>query len=504
MSASGERLLKGYLPYLWIILAGFVLYAKTLSFGFVYLDDQTLILENFAFLHNLANVFQAFRQDIYHLLPNALPYYRPLLMVSFIADAAIGGLSPVIYHLSNIIFHLFASCLVFALLLKMNYDRTASFVLALVFTVHPALAQAVAWIPGRNDSLLAVFIFASFWFYLQYLGRGGRANYAAHLALLLLALFTKETAIILAAASLLYLHLIVKEKLFSKREAALLAGWLFVLGLWFFCRQAAHLPTFYAPLKAVLIAALQNMPALVQFTGKIFFPVNLSVCPLVRDTSLVYGAAAVMLLAIFLALGKAVDRSRVLFGFIWFFLFLIPTLFYWNPTLSGGTNLHLEHRLYVPLLGMFLVLLETNLFKNNRLPRATLIVLSALLIGSLLLLTNSHLENFRDQRAFWSNAACTSPHLSMAHSALGLIYYYAGEPEKAVPEFRRAIELKPSNAAMHNALGAVYLRKGRFPEAEQEFRTALRIDPSDKNARQNLSALPGWRARARKKLTHER
>ncbi|UCD55136.1 MAG: hypothetical protein JSV93_06410, partial [Candidatus Omnitrophota bacterium] len=169
-------------PILLIACLGFLVYSQTLFFDFTYLDDNVLILGNRKFLSKLSNIPQAFRQDVFFSYEDA--YYRPLLTISFILDAQLPfalypspkpspqrgegrvrgrgeqgkGFS---YHLTNIVIHLLAACLLFLLLIKLKYREGLAIFFSLIFTVHPVLTQAVAWLPGRNDSLLAVFIFSS-------------------------------------------------------------------------------------------------------------------------------------------------------------------------------------------------------------------------------------------------------------------------------------------------------------------------------------------------------
>jgi protein O-mannosyl-transferase len=89
-------------------------------------------------------------------------YYRPMMTISLILDAQIGGASPFIYHFTDIVIHLLASCLLFLFFKKLNYRKDLSFFFALIFAIHPVLSQAVGWIPGRNDTLLTVFILLAF------------------------------------------------------------------------------------------------------------------------------------------------------------------------------------------------------------------------------------------------------------------------------------------------------------------------------------------------------
>jgi len=151
--------LKTWRPYAIIIIIGCLLYAKTLSFDFVEYDDRRLIAENQSFISDLSNLFQAFTQDAFNVSfhCSSKSYYRPVLTASLIFDAQWGGTNLFIYRVTNLIIHISTCCLLFLFFCRMGFGKSVSLLFSVIFLVHPILTQAVAWIPGRNDSLLAFF-----------------------------------------------------------------------------------------------------------------------------------------------------------------------------------------------------------------------------------------------------------------------------------------------------------------------------------------------------------
>src|SRR3989339_2193475 len=163
-----NNFLSGWRPYALIALIGLIVYAQTLSFGFSGLDDKRLILHNFEVIKSLSNLPRVFQQSPY-LDSSPVDQYRPIHVLSFMLEAQLGGKEPLVYHFSNLLTHLLGDCLVFILLLRLGYKRQLSFIFAALFTAHPALSQAVAWIPGRNDSQLAIFVLLSFLCFAEFL-----------------------------------------------------------------------------------------------------------------------------------------------------------------------------------------------------------------------------------------------------------------------------------------------------------------------------------------------
>ena len=80
--------LRSWRPYFILVVLGFVLYSQILSFDLTYLDDNTLIIDNWEIISNLRNIPLAFSSDAFFSGTNF--YYRPLLNVSFMLDALWG------------------------------------------------------------------------------------------------------------------------------------------------------------------------------------------------------------------------------------------------------------------------------------------------------------------------------------------------------------------------------------------------------------------------------
>ena len=76
-----------------------------------------------------------------------------------------------------------------------------------------------------------------------------------------------------------------------------------------------------------------------------------------------------------------------------------------------------------------------------------------------------------------------------AHNNLGQRYQQNGEFEKAVAEFKKALELNPNFPSALNNLGVCYGQLRRYREAEASFRSALALNPRDVYAMNNLAIM---------------
>ncbi len=466
-SAVEEIFLKNkWTPYLWIALIGLALYIKTVYFEATYLDDDILILNNFPFLGKLSNILQAFRQEVFKQCN--FSFYRPILIASFIIDANIGRGSSLVFHLTNIFLHIAASSLLFMFLTKSNYRKDLALFFSILFTVHPVLVQAVAWIPGRNDSLLAVFSLASFISFVNYLNTDRLKWYAFHVLFFGLALFTKESAIGLAALFFGFLHLIWKEKFFSSREKKLALGWAATASFWFIMRHMAIKKPLDMSVFEVGANMIRNFPAFIQYAGKMMFPFNLSVFPIIQDTSSAYGIIAFCTLLLLFRHSKNVRYAHVLFGALWLAVFILPSFI--RPVSDIEVNDFLEHRLYLPMMGFMIVLLETGPVNRIDFKRKKAAAAGALLIAIFSVTSFIHADNFKNELNFWKNAATTSPNaVTIVHPSLAAAYAARGMTDLAEKECGKAIALNPRVRGAHNVLGWIYMNKGMLDEAEAEF-----------------------------------
>lgn len=444
-----------------------------------------MILDRIKELRDFSHLGNIFTTDVFHLAGKSASYYRPMLVLSFMLNAFFSSENPFGYHLFNVVAHLFAVCLIFALLLRLGFDRLKSFCLSILFLVHPALVQAVAWIPGRNDSLLTVFILLAFLSFIKYLKEFRLKDLCWHFVFFLCALLTKESAVVFPVLCILYFFLISADE--KKRlPVKLIAGWIFCLAAWFFLRTAA-VKTSFMIFGTWVKFTLVNSPALLLYLGKAFFPFNLSVLPILQDSSLFFGIAALVLIFMLMRLTPYKDRKGIMFGWLWFLLFLFFAFVRPGSPLAPAD--FLEHRLYLPMIGLMIVLIQLRPCPTLRY-RKTLIALSSGISFLIFLVVNIvYVQNFKDRLSFWRDAVQHSPHAPLAHANLGAMYYLEGKNEAASHEYYKALDLNPRQEMVYSNLGLIFMREGKWQKAEHSFLLEIQLNPSYADAYYNFGLL---------------
>ncbi|HEB74759.1 MAG TPA: tetratricopeptide repeat protein [Nitrospirae bacterium] len=76
-----------------------------------------------------------------------------------------------------------------------------------------------------------------------------------------------------------------------------------------------------------------------------------------------------------------------------------------------------------------------------------------------------------------------------AHFKLAISHMNRGQMQAAFVELQKSIELDPRNKRAHNALGLVYRYFEEMDKAEDAFKTAIRIDPRYSEAYNNLGVV---------------
>ncbi len=459
----------------------FIVYVRSLSLSYTYLDDTVFMLDKGPENEHFSNIFKAFSSGLF--MEKDI-YYRPLFRITFILERQFLFLFSQdnfynnalrLAHFVEIILHIVSVTLLFKVLQKFSFSKTAALIWSAVYAVHPVLTMAVAWIPGRNDLMLSVFVLSYFLHFIKYIETKKGKHLFWQLFFLLLALFTKETAVFIPIATILYLIVFNRKDLFKKEFLILYSFWIFELILWYALRSRVIDPKQADQSLSVTVSvALERIPGLVQYIGKLFLPFNLTVFPMIADTTYLFGIISILGLLILIALNKNRNMKMILFGLGWFILFIFP--FFFVPKKINDALY--EHRLYIPLIGMLLVTREAlpvllRLFSNA----------SKYLYGALLILfsimTINYMGYFNDEISFYTKAVQDSPSSAYATKMLGVRLVYKSKEDEAIKYFKKAFELDSTQMYTRYFLAKlIYEKQGDYKTAKKLLNEEIKVSPT--------------------------
>jgi protein O-mannosyl-transferase len=460
-----QKKLKNWLGL--IVIAGLIvtIYWPVNNFELSHFDDQILLEERLEKLKSPNAWKQAFSEDAFSFLSGEALFYRPILTWTFIIDAKWDN--PVkAAHISNIIYHIIACWVVFWFLSLWKISYGQRLTASIFMGIHPSLAQAVAWLPGRNDSLASIAIILSVGFFIKWFKDNKSSNWWGHLGFLIVGIFIKESAfLVIGLAAILYFAKRIKSKKVNKDDVVnLVLSWLSILIFWLILKSSAFAgKTVETTLMTRLSAAWQNLIGLITYMGKLLIPINLSPTPTLSETSLWPGIIVLLGLAGTTFLIKK-QRKMFFWGAIWIMIFLLPAII--PGDIKQQQHVFLEHRLYTSMLGMLMMAVAIWQNIKDKYRKLGMVGIGLLFIFFVKINTD-RLNVFANGMSFWKESVRTADSLAFGHGNLAVMYRQQGLLQQSEKESKKAIELFPQIAYAHQNLAAIYLEEDRLDEAEQ-------------------------------------
>jgi tetratricopeptide (TPR) repeat protein len=527
------------------LLAVIVLYAPTIGRGLVNYDDPWLLADHSRI--SLHAIFFDLGRDTRFALGAE---YLPVRDLSIALDRAIWGSWYGGYHLTNLIVYLLAICVWFAALVELGFDRMVVAIAILLWALHPAHAESVAWLSERKGLLGALWAGAAALGYARY-RRGGPGWWLAVAAIAGVAAVWSKAPSAFALACLAGLELVAPAPRVSKRRC--LVALAVIGGL----AALAFGPVVITATRMSVVTTAPSAPAstLAMAIGGHGFYVRsaaLLVRPAVSYAIATDGPGALDLLLGALALIAAIAAfalkrvpAEIRAGaLIW--------LVCWFPVsrlvLPLRAVLIADRYVLLPTLGAMLVLAAALW----RIPvaRARNALIAALAIAAAVRTLDAQ-STWRDSGSLWQRATESNPHdgdawsmyaealtdaghddvaavvvaeglrqtkaprlimrealLALAHGThargvelmqraaeagepramanLALLLLGDGHPDDALAWARKAVDAAPLYAAGHRARGKVALAAGQLDEARTAFERALALEPDSRVNKLNL------------------
>ena len=378
------------------------------------------------------------------LLPGEGYYYRPLLELSFWLDNLLWGMEPSAMHLENILLHCADTLLVYLLARKVQKPSREGFHLlpllaALLFALHPVNVEAVAWIAGRTDPMLALMMLSSCYFWFSWLEDPRGGHLLAALLFFGAALLTKETA--LAAGGVLVLTALCWQGRASARQRLTAVGLiatpalLLVLSALFFRSGTSALSRFISGSELHLWQGVREIcTAFGFYAAKLVFPLQLNFA--ITGVHPGYAFAGVALVPALCWLWLRQRTVAILFTCA--LVMIVPAVVVavkpiaWTP--------FAERYLYLPS-ALCAVGLSAWVGPGSRQFRLTFILAAVPVLVLFAFFTVQRTMLWKDKLAFIEDAIAKSPGFGSLYNDLGVIYLQREDIDKAADAFAVADRL---------------------------------------------------------------
>jgi tetratricopeptide (TPR) repeat protein len=485
--AKSPEYLRVVCVCVFLALAVLAVFGQTRRFEFVNYDDNENVYENPIVRKGLT--FPAIGWAFTHA---QVSNWIPLTTLSHMLDCQIFGLNAGGHHLVNVLWHAANTVLLFLLLRQMTASLWRAAFVAALFGVHPLRAESVAWVSERKDVLSAFFFILSIGAYLRHVRKPSTAGYVAVVLLFALGLLAKSMVATLPVV-LLLLDYWPLGRLHDWAE--------------FRQRLKEKIPLFALAAAACMATAL--MPGLVVNAHPVPFPERIgnalvSCVVYLRQMVFPAGLAAsypnapdgqpmrkifwsLVLLAGISAWVVAARKKRpfLLMGWLWYLAMLVPVIGIIQISKDAA---HADRYTYLPGIGLAMAgtwaVADWSAGWKER--RVILGGLMMAVLGALMVCGRMQTSYWLNSETLWTRTlACTSAN-ALAHLRLGAAFGQKGQMEKAIEQYRDALEIKPDDAEIHSNLGSAFVKTGKLEEAIEQYRNALEIAPDDAEARNNL------------------
>jgi tetratricopeptide (TPR) repeat protein len=202
-----------------------------------------------------------------------------------------------------------------------------------------------------------------------------------------------------------------------------------------------------------------------------------------------------------LAAGVATARKRPVsaFGVLWFLAALLPVSFVPSLLHVRLDDAMLEHRLYLPSAGIFVMVSALAVHLRGRLSsigaRKAATAVVAVLVLVLAAAAHQRNEVWQSGVSLWGDVVRKSPQKVRGYNNLGNAYGRLGDYDSAIANLEKALTLRPEMpvsryyyAEIHYNLAVLYDLKGMTGKAGEHYKASIGLRPSA-DAFNNLGVL---------------
>lgn len=427
-------------------------------------------------------------------------HFRPLVLLSYRVQLALGADHASPYHSFNIVFHALNAVLLIVLILGLGLSLEFATAASILFAVHPLQSAAVAYVSGRPDILALTFTLTTILCVLRARNSSRPTMWAVAAAVAAVAApLSKEVGLVAPLLGAAACRVTLKDDddqasgLVIPISMALVG--LFTLWLVFppMIAQGAHLSF------SVRLHAMGT--ALVTYVSLLAWPTDLHL-----DRLTPVGGATAKALGL-LVFGAYVPALLWFFrtGSVWAFALAAAALAYgpascFIPAYPQNAEDYIftpEHFMYVPLAAIAPLAVgvvyeavrrviggETLAKVSGRL----LVFVTAVLTAAAVMPVRARQADLSSEEGLYRSILTYSPSPRACFN-LGVALLERGDHDDAVDVYARCVARHPNDSGMVSQLGVAYQLAGNFAGARTAYLDALRLAPDVPSSLSNLASL---------------
>ena len=512
---------KRTLLIVFLVIVMFAVFWQSTNHEFLCYDDNIYVTDN---LHVKTGL--TYRNTLWAFTTMEASNWHPVTWLSHMLDCQAYGLNPKGHHLTNVLFHIANTLLLWYLLFSATRNYWQSMFVAALFALHPLHVESVAWIAERKDVLSTFFMLATLILYTRYAKNSRPLLYILTLLLYVFGLMSKPMLVTLPFVMLLWdfwplgrlrLETRLKGNITNRMpdEASTSAPLRLILEkLPFFAFSLlSSVVTFYAQAHGGSVAGTQAVPltfrvvnALVSYTkyiGIMLWPSNLAVIyPLPPTLTLVQaGISGLILIGVTLVVYRRARMNPfLLMGWLWYVGTLVPVI----GLVQVGRQAMADRYTYIPLIGLFIMISWGVPALTDKWPcrRSVITVVTLLAIAGLTICTWIQLSYWRNGVILFRHAIQVVDNNYIAHLQLGDELSKLAKYNEAIDHYLTALKAISGDRNLHMNLGVAFFQTGNTEMAIKHYYKALSLGAESDKLYYNLGLTFGMQGNLNESITY--
>lgn len=466
-----------------VALLAIIVFLPSLFHEFLNWDDQLYVLNN----PLVQTLNGATFKEIFTTTFDG--HYHPFILLSFSIDHAIAGNTPWFFHLINILLHALNTCLVFLFVRKLSNNPVIALFTALIWSLHPVMAESVAWVTARKDVLFGFFFFWSLLMYLKYLDQPKTKYYLFSLGLFVCAALSKEQAAFLAPTLLAVDYYrgrkLLQKKVLLEKIPFFIIALIFGLAVMYAQQETGYIKPLSGETVSIANRLLLGSFGLIMYLFKWVVPLNLSAYypypfDALKAAPGVFWLSVIIIPLLGFLLWYLPRKSKILTFGLWFFLlniFVMLRYLHANP----GDFYIADRYLYIASLGIAFAFAATVSEFITSKKKYGKIILGALflMIAASGGLSVARVMVWKNSLSLLNNTLQQYPNAYTALNCRGDLFLETGNIPAALKDFDLAVTLNATNDRAFANRGRARALSGDIEGALQDLNKAVTLSPKD-------------------------